>query len=113
MQKATQSAAGARQAQSLQACSTILTGKYASQHGAAATAWHLLRKLEEQGDVFNAFQSVYVFVSMLSDEIKLHESIVHEKFSTRNFRIYSRKVQFSFHTCTPKYHVQSYCDLNT
>ena len=30
-------------------------GKYASQHGAAAAAQHLSRKLEEQGDVFNVF----------------------------------------------------------
>ena len=44
-----------------------------------------VRKLEEQGDAFNAFQCVLVFVSTPSDGIKLHENIAHEKFSTSKF----------------------------
>jgi len=37
-------------------------GKYASQHGIAAAAWHFSKKLEEQGDVLNTFQHVSFWV---------------------------------------------------
>jgi len=52
---------------------TSVPDKYASQHGVAAAAQHLSRKLEEQGDMFNVFQHVKLSSVCSATKIKPNE----------------------------------------